>query len=275
MFEPDQYQLLDFGGGEKVERFGDLVVRRQTPSVPRTGKISVHTSDLRFRRETQDGHWEGETSGTWTIRHGSTVFGLRPLPSGQIGVFPEQAENWDWIADRAAHLEGLNAINLFAYTGGTTMALAQAGAAVTHVDAAKSVVRQAKQNSELSGLTNAPIRWITEDAMRFVEREIKRGTKYQIVVADPPSFGRGPRGETWKLEKDLPLLLDLLAELTGSQPKMIMVSCHTPGFDPQRIGRSIASAFGLQYEKIECTSMELVTLDGRRLPSGDVARWSF
>jgi 23S rRNA (cytosine1962-C5)-methyltransferase len=277
MFASKDYRLLDFGGGEKLEQFGDVVVRRQTPSVPaNVPPIAADAvpADLTWRRRPDGaGQWMGETNATWTIEHGPNVFELRPTPTGQVGVFPEQAENWRWIADRPNGLHGLNALNLFAYTGGTTQALAHAGAAVTHVDAAKNVVAWARQNAKLAGLAQHPIRWIAEDAMRFVEREIQRGRRYQIVVADPPSFGRGPAKETWKLSRDLPRLLKALAELTAGETKMILISGHTPGYDGQRLASLVADAWNFRKRQVEAAEMLLKTEEARRLPAGSVARW--
>lgn len=278
MFTSNQYELLDFGQGEKLERFGDVIVRRQTPSVPNLGKRiseSPGLDQLRYQRSTDTAaeRWTGNFDPSWNVCHRDANFKLRTTPTGQVGIFPEQASNWDWVRDSNLDLQGLNAINLFGYTGGTTLALAQSGAAVTHVDAVKTVVSWARENAAASRLQNHPIRWITEDAQRFVDREVKRGKRYDIFVADPPSFGRGPSGETWKMERDFGKLLSSAALLTDRAPKMIIISCHTPGFDAKRLSQDISHAWDIPETQIEFGTLELTTSCGRKLPSGEFARW--
>ena len=278
MFDLGEYELLDFSRGEKLERFGTTIVRRQTPSVSNAGKpMSRRESrpQLRYHRAEGDptGRWSGDVDQRWTIRHHDVTFQLRATPTGQVGVFPEQASNWDWIRNSSMNFAGLKAINLFGYTGGTTLALAKAGAEVTHVDAAKTVVSWARENAAASQLQDHPIRWIAEDAMRFLEREIKRGKMYDIFVADPPSFGRGPSGETWKLERDLQKLLTNAVLLTGKTPKMVIISCHTLGYDAQRLSKEVLKAWSLPDRQVESGTLTLSTAAGRALPCGEFARW--
>jgi 23S rRNA (cytosine1962-C5)-methyltransferase len=278
MFDPDEYELLDFSRGEKLERFGNVIVRRQTPSVPDQGKRiaeNCHQSQLRFKRNWSGGpgRWTGDIDLAWSVAHLGVNFQLRPTPTGQVGIFPEQVSNWDWIHNSRAELKGCRAINLFGYTGGTTLALARAGVSVTHVDSAKTAVSWARENATSSQLQNHPIRWITEDAMRFAKRELKRGNQYDIFVADPPSFGRGPGGETWKLERDLPELLATAARLTANRTALIIISCHTPGYDAARLGREINQAWKIPSDQIDIGSLALTTDSGRQLPCGQFARW--
>ena len=278
MFDPNEYELLDFSCGEKLERFGETIVRRQTPSIPTTGKLMAQPdspTQLRYRRAEGDptGQWSGNVDHRWCTRHHGVNFQLKATPTGQVGIFPEQASNWDWIRNSSLEFLGLKAINLFGYTGGTTLALAKAGAEVTHVDAAKTAVSWARENAAASQLQEHPIRWIAEDAMRFLERELKRGKTYDIFVADPPSFGRGPSGETWKLERDLQKLLTNAALLTNNQAKMVIISCHTPSYDAQRLGRQLSQAWGLPNRQIESGTLELRTSAGRSLSCGEFARW--
>jgi 23S rRNA (cytosine1962-C5)-methyltransferase len=244
---PSEYELLDFGESEKLESFAGTVVRRETPSANGRRRPSDMWSsfDLRCQNRADAIRWEGRPPEHWRAKFCDLKFNLRPTPTGQVGVFPEQEVNWTWIFDSRSEWEGLRALNLFAYTGGTTMALARRGVQVAHVDSARSVVNWARQNAIDSGLEKAPIRWIVEDAMTFVEREIKRGNRYDIVVADPPSFGRGPKGESWKIQKDLRRLLDGLAELTADRCRMALISCHTPGFDHRNLEAVATESCGL------------------------------
>jgi len=276
MFDPKSYELIDFGDGTKVERFGGKLIARESPSVDlfaMQSEIENYEVDASYdRREKGPSKWHGQLEDGWEFMHGSVRFSLRQAPSGQVGVFPEQAHNWDWIAKHAERIAGKRAINLFAYTGGTTLALAAAGAEVTHVDSASSVVTWARENASLSGLSDRPVRWIVEDAMRFVQREIKRGKTYDIFVADPPSFGRGVKKETWKIDRDIDELFKLAAELCP-QPTMAIVSCHTPTLDSSELAATMNDFFAIDSAKVEAIELMLQTSDGRELPSGECARF--
>ena len=234
----------------------------------------------------------GSPPDRWVVRYGRLAFELKRTEFGHVGIFPEQAENWDWIADqvnraavnleidgRLAGLDPINILNLFAYTGGSTLAAAAAGARVTHVDAASNVVAWARRNAGLSGLGDAPIRWIADDAVKFVTREIRRGNRYDGVVLDPPSYGHGTRGEAWRLAEDLPRLLTLCAELTGRQSRLragrlqfVLLTCHTQGFTPQVLRELLASSFAAVH--VEAAPLVLSTSAGRTLPSGTMARYA-
>jgi 23S rRNA (cytosine1962-C5)-methyltransferase len=202
-------------------------------------------------------------------------FELKPTESGQIGIFPEQAENWDWIDRQVRRADReLTLLNLFAYTGGSTLAAARAGARVVHIDAAKNVVRWARRNAQISGLEEAPIRWIAEDAQRFVERELRRGNRYDGVILDPPSYGHGPQGEVWKLSDHLMPLLEKCGQLTRSRRALFLLTCHTPGFGPAELEASLAdTVFGHCQAGVRAGRLQLATVSGRRLPSGVYARW--
>ena len=279
MFEENQYTLIDFGSGEKLERFGGRTIRRETPSV-NTGSANKDdwTCDAAFEKHyrTGAGKWDFEAGpdDDWSVEHDGKRFLLKQAPSGQVGVFPEQATNWQWIEQQRATIEGLNAINLFAYTGGTTMALAKCGVSVTHVDAAKPAVTWARENAQASGLAEAPVRWIVDDALSFMKREVKRGRQYQIVVADPPSFGRGPGGDVWKIQRDMPALLDLAAQLAGDQLKMMILSCHTPGIDAGDLKQYARDRGKVRSGSSETLELKLKSQQGATLPSGDCFRWS-
>lgn len=279
MFASDEYQLLDFGAGRKLERFGGVVLDRLCPAadgVTRGNSEAWKQAIVRYERTSGDkGLWQ--TGGAafpspWTLSHNSFRLELKLTDFGHLGVFPEQAANWDWIAERVRRAtEPLKVLNLFAYTGGSTLAAAATGAEVVHVDAARNTVAWARRNAELSGLAGAPIRWIAEDAMLFVRRELKRGNQYQAVVLDPPSYGHGPKGEVWKLAEDLPELLSLCAELTQADRRFVLLSCHSPGFGPRELGRLMAQAFG--EENIEASEMTVAAAADRMLPCGAMARF--
>jgi 23S rRNA (cytosine1962-C5)-methyltransferase len=269
------YKLIDFGESEKLESFGGTIVRRETPAaIGLRDNVDLWSCpQLRGKQAGTGYRWIGETPSPWYLDTGSFRLQLKPTPTGQLGVFPEQAENWDWIAHCPLELKDLRALNLFAYTGGTTLALANRGVQVTHVDAAKSVVNWARANSQDSGLNESPIRWIVEDAMTFVQREIKRGNEYDIVVADPPSFGRGPKKELWKIQHDLEDLVDSLSQLASERFKMILLSCHTPGIDHDTLAALVNNAFNFRSGDVENFELSLSTDNGKQLPSGDCVRW--
>jgi 23S rRNA (cytosine1962-C5)-methyltransferase len=292
------YELLDFGDGRKLERFGDIVLDRPSPATEKAQKRRPQLwadAASRFRRTKGD---EGEWSSRDTLsREWNISFSLRPhvsdavhradlaikfalqlLPSGQVGVFPEQQANWSWIYQSACVFAKLGRapkiLNLFAYTGGSTLAAAAAGAEVVHVDAARSIVDRARKNAELSGLADHPIRWITEDAMRFCQRELKRGNQYDAVILDPPTYGHGPKGEPWKVSQHLLQLLKLCGQLTAESRAFVVVTCHTPGIGPAELSSYLAEGiFGHCGQPPKSGELFLETSDGRRLPSGTFVRW--
>jgi 23S rRNA (cytosine1962-C5)-methyltransferase len=301
MAEPsdDDYQLVDFGGGRRLERFGPITLDRPCPAAEpfeRADPDAWTRADARFDgRDPEKGQWTDrrELPARWTIAHGRLCFELKRTDFGHVGLFPEQAENWDWIrsifavAGRVVHSDAradvpsaakpctprpTKVLNLFAYTGGSTLAAASAGADVVHVDAAKNIVAWARRNAELSALADAPIRWIVEDALKFVKRELKRGRCYDAVILDPPSYGHGPRGEVWRLGKHLPRLLSLCAELTAGRPEFMLLTCHTPGYDADTLGTMIRESLDGDGV-VSAKRLTIRSTDGRELPSGVVVRW--
>lgn len=279
MFASDEYQLLDFGEGRKLEQFGGVVLDRLCPAAegaaPADRQLWKQPA-TRYQRTSGDkGVWQASGAAQpapWTIAHESFRLELKLTEFGHLGVFPEQAANWDWIGERVRQASGrIKVLNLFAYTGGSTLAAAAAGAEVVHVDAARSTVAWARRNAELSGGAEAPIRWIVEDALLFVRRELKRGNRYQAVILDPPSYGHGPKGEVWRLAEDLPELLSLCAELTAADRRFVLLSCHSPGFGPFELGNMMEQAFGEQG--IETGEMAVIAATGRALPCGAMARY--
>ena len=288
--ELDQYELLDFGNGRKLERIGGFVLDRPAPGtddVKPTDPSLWATADAVFsRKKSQQGEWKSHHESIrwpkdWAVSCGSVRFTLKPTDVGHIGLFPEQARNWDWIGRQLQRASGqitsetrVKVLNLFAYTGGSTLAAAAAGAEVVHVDSARNTVAWAKRNAASSGLDQAPIRWITEDAMKFVQRELKRQNDYHAVILDPPSYGHGPHAETWKLNRDLHRLLQACGTLTEKQRCFFLLTCHSTGLGAAEVEAILADAvFGHCQSGVRAQQLYLETSDGRRLPSGIVARW--
>ena len=276
MFQPQQYELLDFGQGRKLERFGGTVVDRpcQVAEASRAPVAPWHDAVARFPGK--GGRWQlaRQLPEPWLLQFGQLVFELRPTDFGQVGVFPEQATNWDWLARRLRTRPGSRVLNLFAYTGGSTLAAAAAGASVVHLDAAKNVVSWARRNAEHSQLLGTGIRWIVEDAMRFAKREVNRGNQYDGIILDPPSYGHGPKGEVWKLSKDLLELLHLCRQLLSPSPVLLLLSCHTPGYGPAELNAMLSDVlFGSCSSGVRTRELVLRTVDGRKLPSGSAAYW--
>lgn len=280
MFTPDQYELLDFGDGRKLERFGQFLLDRLSPSAETTRPAQRpiwREAACRYERTTGErGVWRPADAlpASWTISHGDFRFELKPTDFGHLGIFPEQAENWDWLAEQVAKRDSPKVLNLFAYTGGSTLAAAAAGAEVTHIDAAKNVVAWARRNAEISDLADAPVRWIAEDARKFVRREKKRGARYDVVVLDPPSYGHGVKGEVWRVDQHLPELLEDLRAISHDDAA-ILLTCHSPGLGPAELRQMLqVHYFERRMSGIEARPLAITAADDRRLPSGILARWS-
>jgi len=279
MMDSQDYELLDFGQGMKLERFGDVVVERPCPAAESAPAYAGSPPDSIFTRQTssqRNGKWthRKQPPPDWQIRFEDICLELSCKPTGQVGVFPEQRPNWQWIKKQVARRPGAKVLNLFAYTGASTIAAAAAGAAVTHIDGAKSVVGWARRNAAHSGLESAPIRWIVEDAVKFVEREVKRGNRYDGIILDPPSYGHGPKGEEWKLSRDLFDLLGDCKQLLSSDPLLFLLSCHTPGFGAPELSAALSTClFGSCGAGVKTRSLSLQTTSGRRLPAGHAAYW--
>mgnify|MGYP000846059172 FL=1 len=280
----DNFQLLDFGHGRRLERFGSVVLDRPCPAADLCAPASPQRwqeADARFEgRNEEKGQWTDrrEVPPRWNVTFGHLRFELKRTDFGHLGVFPEQADNWQWLANclpppSPAAAAPKKILNLFAYTGGSTLAAALAGAEVVHVDAARNVVAWARRNAELSGLADAPIRWIGEDALKFVKRELKRGNRYDGVILDPPSYGHGPRGEVWRLSKHLPRLLGMCAELVDSRPVLLLLTCHTPGYNTKVLQEMIEEHFGSLPGRFETGQLSLRSANDRQLPSGVFVRY--
>jgi 23S rRNA (cytosine1962-C5)-methyltransferase len=265
---PD-YALLDLGGAARLERFGPYVIDRPSPGAlgERRDPGAWRAASLRFER---DRGWLGPAAGAepWTMTTDGLTVELRPTEAGQVGLFPEHAAMLPWLRQQGA---GMTVLNLFAYTGLGTLAMAGVGASVTHVDAARTTVTWARRNAELSGLADRPVRWIVDDATAFVEREVRRGRRYDGVVIDPPSYGHAAGGRTWQFETDLPALLDALRRIL-EPGGFALLTAHTPGFDDERLGDLLASGLRRRGARPDVGELGLETADGRRLALGSFAR---
>ena len=275
------YEVLDTGDGEKLERWGTTVLRRPDPQViwPKRAPEEWRKAQAVYHRsERGGGSWEflARLPEKWEIRHGDLRFWVRPTGFKHTGLFPEQAANWRWMDGliRASGRSDVRVLNLFGYTGGATLACAAAGAHVTHVDAAKGMVLWAKDNRALSGLPETSFRFIVEDALRFVQRELRRGSRYDGILMDPPSYGRGPSGEVWKLEDELYGLIETCAQALSDSPLFFLVNSYTTGFQASVlsniIGRCVAEERG---GTVDAQELCLPVTAGGVLPCGASGRW--
>ncbi|MCL2045999.1 MAG: class I SAM-dependent methyltransferase [Oscillospiraceae bacterium] len=273
-----EYELLDCSSGERLERWGKHILIRPDPQVvwettkenPYWNKANAHY----HRSSTGGGQWsKKEIPDKWEIAYKDLSFYVNLMNFKHTGLFPEQAVNWDYIIDKIKNANrNINVLNLFAYTGGATLAASSAGAQVCHVDAARNMVSRARDNAKLSGLEEKPTRWIVDDCSKFVKREINRGRRYDAIIMDPPSYGRGPSGEVWKLEDDLYEFLKLCGEVLSDKPLFVLINSYTTGLSPSTLSYITQSVLGGKAE-----SQELgipVTSSGLTLPCGAACRWS-
>ena len=284
MWIADQWQdfeVLDCSGGEKLERWGKYFLVRPDPQVIwETPRHNAHWNDrdARYHRsESGGGSWEkGGLPEHWKISYKDLTFLVRPMNFKHTGLFPEQAANWDWAMDKIRNAgRPISVLNLFAYTGGATIACAKAGAQVCHVDAAKGMVAWGKENAAASGLSDAPIRWIVDDCAKFVEREIRRGHRYDAIIMDPPSYGRGPGGEIWKLEQNLWPFVSLCAGVLSEDPLFVLINSYTTGLSASVLSYVSESIFSRKFGG-HSESHELglpVKENGLVLPCGASCRW--
>lgn len=275
------YELLDTSDGERLERWGSFILRRPDPQIiwknSATHKKWRQADAVYKRSQKGGGEWtKNNLPEQWTISYGNLKFNLKPMGFKHTGLFPEQAANWDWFSNLIRQADRpIKVLNLFAYTGGATLAAAVAGASVVHVDASKGMVAQAKLNAQISGLENAPIRYIVDDCKKFVEREIRRGNRYDAIIMDPPSYGRGPSGEIWKIEDSVHELITLAASILSDKPLFFLVNSYTTGLSPAAmsyiVGLTVASKHGgaVRAEELGLP----VTATGLCIPCGASARW--
>ena len=282
------YEVIDCSKGEKLERWGDYLLVRPDPQViwdtpkKETGwrKMNGHY----HRSSKGGGEWEFfQLPKEWTIQYSLPInrkltFHLKPFSFKHTGLFPEQAANWNWfsqlIADAVSKGRSVKVLNLFAYTGGATLAAAAAGASVTHVDASKGMVNWAKENAISSGLKDAPIRWLVDDCVKFVEREIRRGNHYDAIIMDPPSYGRGPKGEIWKIEESVYPLIQLCSQILTDNPLFFLINSYTTGLQPAVLSYMISTVLGTANGTVTASEIGLpVSSNGLVLPCGASGRY--
>ncbi len=277
------YELIDCSDGERLERWGDIVLIRPDPQIIwRTGQGSPlwKNAHARYMRSSSGGGaWQyyKKLPSQWKISYKSLTFGIKPMGFKHTGVFPEQAVNWD-LASEKIRKSGrqLKVLNMFAYTGAATLACLEAGAAVTHVDASKGMVQWAKENAALSGLSDKPVRWLVDDCVKFVQREQRRGNKYDGIIMDPPSYGRGPGGEVWKLEEQLYSLVEQCLPILSDEAEFFILNSYTTGLSPAvmeyLLGVELQKRFGGSVSSSEIGLR--VTQSGFALPCGSTAVWT-
>lgn len=275
------YELLDTGDGMKLERWKDIILLRPDPQViwpysKEPDKKRIHA--IYKRSSSGGGNWDflKKVPDKWTVNWRDLTFTVRPMGFKHTGLFPEQAVNWDWMRDLIKKEDRqINVLNLFGYTGGATVACASAGAKVCHVDAAKNMVQIGKENLAASGLENAPVRWIVDDCLKFVQREIRRGNKYDGIILDPPSYGRGPGGELWHLEEMLYPFMENLVEILSDEPLFLLLNSYTTGLQPlvlrNVIEKTVCKKFGgsvtAEEVGLKTTNSNII------LPCGASGRW--
>lgn len=275
------YEVIDTSNGEKLERWGKYILLRPDPQVlwntpkknPAWEKLNAHY----HRSKKGGGEWEFfDLPEQWSIHYRDLTFHLKPFSFKHTGLFPEQAANWDWFSELIRNANRpIKVLNLFAYTGGATCAAAKAGASITHVDASKGMVTWAKENAQASGLSDAPIRWIVDDCVKFVEREIRRGNHYDAIIMDPPSYGRGPKGEIWKIEEKIHPFIALCQQLLSDKPLFFLVNSYTTGLAPAVLSYLISTEVVTRHGG-NVVSNEIglpVSDNGLILPCGAAGRW--
>ena len=274
------YEVLDTSNGEKLERWDKYLLIRPDPQViwdtPRTQKGWKSPNGHYHRSSKGGGEWEFfQLPEQWTISYQSLTFNLKPFSFKHTGLFPEQAANWDWFGRKIREAgRPVKVLTLFAYTGGATLAAAAAGASVTHVDASKGMVAWAKENARSSGLQDAPIRWLVDDCVKFAEREIRRGNQYDAIIMDPPSYGRGPKGEIWKIEDSIYPFIKLCANLLSEQPLFFLVNSYTTGLAPSVLTYMLSTVLKAQNGHVVSDELGLpVTSNQLYLPCGASGRW--
>jgi 23S rRNA (cytosine1962-C5)-methyltransferase len=279
------YQLLDSGNMQKLERIGPYLLVRPAPQAIWSPLLPEHEWDkadgVYVRESEGGGHWEwkNKVKREFDVLYNNLAFEVHLTNFGHLGLFTEQADNWDWLRTHIrtrmtrTNQRNLYVLNLFGYTGGSTLACSQAGAHLVHVDAAKNVVDWARKNAQKCALDERPIRWLVDDALKFVKRGQRRSNDYQGIILDPPSFGRGPQGEVFKIEKDLIPMFEACRDLLAEDALFVLYTCHTPGFTPLTMRNQLSELVSGRAGTIESGEMTVFDSNGRPLPSGSFARW--
>ena len=282
MKDTDTYQLLDSGGGKKLEQVGPYrLVRPASQALwapSRPAELWAAADACYQRGPSGSGRWHRKNQGlptAWTLTYCGLPLHVRLTDFGHLGFFAEHGPHWQWLRERiAAAKRPLRVLNAFAYTGSSTLAAAAAGAQVVHLDGAEGIVTWARENAQLCGLADSPIRWIVEDVIRFLGREVRRGNRYDAIILDPPSFGRGPKGEVWKLTRDLRPLLELCRQVLSDTPFAVLLSTHTPGITPLVLQNMLADAMALDRGRMRGMEMLIPQVGSPEgLPSGALVRW--
>ncbi|MFH0779522.1 MAG: class I SAM-dependent methyltransferase [Parcubacteria group bacterium] len=277
------YALLDSGEGEKLERYGKIILSRPDPQAlwrKNLPEKEWQKAGAIFSRDGKSTEWKmaASTPKRWQIDFADLKFWIKPTAFKHTGLFPEQKSNWEWIKKTIKNHKGANkpnVLNLFGYTGGASLAAAAAGAEVCHLDGSKTAISWAKENAEISGLKEKPIRWILDDATAFVKREIKRGRRYDGVIMDPPAFGHGPNNEMWKIEKDFLMLLDLCKQVLSENPLFFLINGYASGYSPIAYANNLEFLTEKFKGEIECGELTIAEeKSGRLLPCGIFARWN-
>ena len=275
------FEVLDCGNGEKVERWGKQVLVRPDPQAiwPKQKNVSAwRTADASYHRSSSGGgKWNiKKLPSQWDIHYRELTFHIKPMNFKHTGLFPEQAANWDYVDGLIRKSDKpVRVLNLFAYTGGATLAAAAAGASVCHVDASKGMTQWAKENAAASGLADRPIRWIVDDCVKFVQREIRRGNHYDGIIMDPPSYGRGPKGEIWKIEESVYPLIQLCAQLLSDDPLFFLINSYTTGLQPAVLSYMLSTELKAFDGQVDSQEVGLpVSSNGLVLPCGASGRWS-
>ena len=278
----EDYELLDCSDGERLERWGDIILIRPDPQViwktPKKHPLWKNAHARYLRSSQGGGRWETykKIPDSWSVKYKSLTFNVKPMGFKHTGIFPEQAVNWDFMADIVKNAgRPVKVLNLFAYTGCATIAALKAGAEVVHVDASRGMVAWAKENAASSGVADRRVRWIVDDCIKFVNREIRRGNKYDIIIMDPPSYGRGPGGEVWKLENEVHSFVEICKEVLSDDPLMVLVNSYTTGLSPSVmeyiLGSVVSPSFG---GRLTCDEIGIpVKTTGMSLPCGASAMW--
>lgn len=272
MGKENTYCLLDSGGQRKLEKFGPYVIDRPCSQAlwQKGAERLWREADLRLERG-EKSIWIGKKPAAWKIKHRGLSFLLEPTDFGHLGLFPEHFTLWDWVEEKMALCKEPKALNLFAYTGALSIFLASLGAKVCHVDASKPVIEWTKKNQALNALEGAEIRYILDDALKFMKRELRRGNRYDFIALDPPSFGRGPKGEVFKIEEQVFELLASAKKLLSKDANALLFSCHSPGFSPLQAKNLLEQIFDKGV--VEAAELCIPAHDGASLPCGIYARW--